>query len=346
MEIIFKKNRMASEGILQTMQNNSNQQAVGVKYLSNADCNSTAPDARRCWSVGESLGLDVSAETVLSTTGCLAQIRRMYDSLRPAEKRVASYILQNGSQVIYQSITELAAASGTSDATIIRFATALGFSGYQDLKIALARELVSPGKNIHDDIKPDDPLPVAVKKAFEANVQAISDTLKVLDIDLLQKVIGALVKARQVYLYGVGTSSLAAQDCYYKLLRVGIHANFYADVHMQAISTALITSEDVVIGFSHSGSTRDVVDVLSLAKERGAFVVCITNRSRSPISKVSDVTLRTASEETPFGSGGMPSMMSQLSVVDALFVGVSLAMYEKAIEYIELTGETVKNKKY
>ena len=148
-----------------------------------------------------------------------------------------------------------------------------------------------------------------------------------------------------MYLYGVGTSSLAAQDCYYKLLRVGIHANFYADVHMQAISTALITSEDVVIGFSHSGSTRDVVDVLSLAKERGAFVVCITNRSRSPISKVSDVTLRTASEETPFGSGGMPSMMSQLSVVDALFVGVSLAMYEKAIEYIELTGETVKNKK-
>ncbi len=143
---------------------------------------------------------------------------------------------QWGGQVVYQSITELASATGTSDATIIRFANALGFSGYQELKIALARELVSPGKNIHDDIEPGDSLPVAVNKAFQANIQAVSDTLNVLDIESLQQAVGAVVGgARHVYLYGVGTSALSAQDAYYKLLRVGIHANFYADAHMQAI---------------------------------------------------------------------------------------------------------------
>ncbi|MFA7635774.1 MAG: MurR/RpiR family transcriptional regulator [Bacillota bacterium] len=289
---------------------------------------------------------DGLAEAILPRSGCLALIRRMFNSLRPAEKKVASYILDNGGQVVYQSITELASATGTSDATIIRFANALGFSGYQELKIALARELVSPDRNIHEDIDPRDSLQVAVNKAFQANVQAVSDTLNVLDIESLQRAIDAVVGANHVYLYGVGTSSLSAQDAYYKLLRVGIHANFYADAHMQAISTAMIGEDDVVIGFSHSGSTRDVVDVLSLARERGACIVCVTNRVRSPMAKLADIVLRTASEETPFGSGGVPSMIAQLSVVDALFVGVSLAMYDRAIDFIERTGETVKNKKY
>jgi len=98
---------------------------------------------------------DELADAILPRPGCLALIRRMFDSLRPAEKKVASYILDNGGQVVYQSITELASATGTSDATIIRFANALGFSGYQELKIALARELVSPGKNIHDPFRLD-----------------------------------------------------------------------------------------------------------------------------------------------------------------------------------------------
>ena len=289
---------------------------------------------------------DGLAEAILPRSGCLALIRRMFNSLRPAEKKVASYILDNGGQVVYQSITELASATGTSDATIIRFANALGFSGYKELKIALARELVSPDRNIHEDIDPRDSLQVAVNKAFQANVQAVSDTLNVLDIESLQRAIDAVVGANHVYLYGVGTSSLSAQDAYYKLLRVGIHANFYADAHMQAISTAMIGEDDVVIGFSHSGSTRDVVDVLSLARERGACIVCVTNRVRSPMAKLADIVLRTASEETPFGSGGVPSMIAQLSVVDALFVGVSLAMYDRAIDFIERTGETVKNKKY
>lgn len=293
------------------------------------------------------VGQSISAAEALSlSSSCLAKVRRMFSGFRPAEQKVASYILEHGDKVIYQSITELSAATGTSDATIIRVCNNLGYSGYQELKIALARELVSPHKNIHEDIQPTDTLAVAVRKAFQANMQAISDTLDVLSNDALERAVEAIVGAEQVYLYGVGTSALAAQDAYYKLLRVGVHANFYVDPHMQAISTALITEKDAAIGFSHSGSTKDVVDVLTLARSRGACVICIVNRARSPVGKLADILLRTASEETPFGSGGMPSMMAQLSVVDALFVGISLRIYDRAISFIERTGETVKNKKY
>jgi len=285
-------------------------------------------------------------ENTVPSAGCLPKLRKMFAALRPAEKRVASYILKNAGHVIYQSITELSASSGASDATVIRLCNRLGYSGYQELKIALARELVSPSKNIHEDISPNDDLATAVRKAFQANAQAINDTLDLLNMESLAKAVDAVAAARQVYLYGVGTSALAAQDAYYKLVRVGIPANFFADPHMQAISTVLIGKEDVAIGFSHSGSTKDVVDALSLAKAQGARIICITNRSRSPAAKLADILLLTASEETPFGSGGMPSMMAQLSVVDALFVGVALKIYDRAIQFIERTGEAVKGKKY
>lgn len=285
-------------------------------------------------------------ENAMPSGGCLPKLRKMFAALRPSEKKVASYILKNAAQVIYQSITELSANSGASDATVIRLCNRLGYSGYQELKIALARELVSPSKNIHEDIGPGDDLATAVRKAFQANAQAINDTLDLLNMESLAKAVDAVAAARQVYLYGVGTSALAAQDAYYKLIRVGIPANFFADPHMQAISTVLMGDKDVAIGFSHSGSTKDVVDALSLAKAQGARVICITNRSRSPAAKLADILLLTASEETPFGSGGMPSMMAQLSIVDALFVGVALKIYDRAVRFIERTGEAVKGKKY
>ena len=287
-----------------------------------------------------------SIKNTVPSGGCLTKLRKILEMLRPAEKRVALYILDNAGQVIYQSITELSTNSETSDATVIRLCNHLGYSGYQELKIALARELVSPSKNIHEDIDPNDDLATAVGKAFRANAQAITDTLDLLNMTSLEKAVSAVTTARQVYLYGVGTSALAAQDAYYKLVRVGISTHFFADAHMQAMSTALIGNEDVAIGFSHSGSTKDIVDSLSLAKAQDAFIICITNRSRSPAAKLADIVLLTASEETPFGSGGMPSIMAQLSVVDALFVGVAVTIYDHAIQFIERTGEAVKHKKY
>lgn len=279
-------------------------------------------------------------------SGCFSRLRKAYQTFRPAEKRVVDYILENGEKVVYLTITELSANSQTSDATIIRLCRLIGYNGYQDFKIALARELVSPTKNIHEDINPTDDFGVAIKKAFQANIQAISDTSEVLALDSLKKAVSAIVKARRVYVYGVGTSGLSGQDLCYKLLRIGIHADYYSDTHLQSISTALLAKEDVVVGISHSGSTKEVIEVLNLAKEHGVTIICITNHSRSPMVKLADVALYTASEETPFGSGGMPSMMAQLSIVDAIFVGITLEIYDQALDFMERTGETVKNRKF
>ena len=74
--------------------------------------------------------------------GGLPKIRSVYAHLAPAEQKVAKYVLENGEQVIYMSVTQLAEVSGVGESTVIRFCQNAGFSGYQELKLVLARDFV------------------------------------------------------------------------------------------------------------------------------------------------------------------------------------------------------------
>jgi len=289
---------------------------------------------------------NVDLNNLLNSSGLYSRLRAELPHLNPAERAVADYILANPEKVLYCSISELSANTGTSDATVIRLCRLLGYSGYQELKITLAREKIPPIRNIHENISPDDDITTAVGKAFRANIQAISDTLSVLNMSDLEKAADILVQANSVSVYGLGTSGLAAQNAYYKLFRAGIRANVFPDSHVQAMSTAQLGPNDAAIAISHSGSTKELVRIADLCKERGATVICITNHSRSPLAKRADLVLLTASLETPFSSGGMPTMFAQLSIIDALFIAVALKTYDRATKFMELTGEAVKDSKY
>lgn len=282
----------------------------------------------------------------MGTPSCLPRMKAGYDRLRPSEQKVADYVLAEPARVVYSSVTEVAERAGVSDATVIRFCRSLGFAGFQELKIALSRELVAPERHIHQDIRREDDLATAVRKAYHANHQALDDTLANLDIEVLRSIIERILSARRIHLYGSGTSGLAALDAHYKLLRIGIESSPFVDVHLRASAAALLGRSDMVIAFSHSGSTRDVVDAVAVAKKAGAWVVGVTNHRQSPLARHAHAVVVTAAEETPFGSGGIPSVIAQLSVVDALFVGLCLKDYDRALRWLEKTAEGVRPTKY
>lgn len=129
-------------------------------------------------------------------------------------------------------------------------------------------------------------------------------------------------------------------------MRIGIEAVDFTDLHFRSIASLFPTEQDVVITFSHSGSTRDVVEATATAKRQGAKVAIITNRRRSPLAKHADLILLTAADETPFGSGGVPTVIAQLSVVDALFVGLSLVDYRRSIGWLQKSAASVQGTKY
>ena len=236
-------------------------------------------------------------------SGGLARIRSVYNTLAPAERKVADFIYDNYRQVIYMSVTQLAEGVGVGDSTVIRFCQNAGFLGYQELKLVLARDLVEPSEDLSEGITAADSLQVVAKKVGLASKNALEETMKMLDLEELNRAISALIRARKIEFYGVGQSGLTAIDAKYRFMRLGLMCDAMTDSHIQMMSAAVLDVCDVAMGISFSGSTKDVVQVVHKAKERGATAICVTAYARSPLANEADIKLITASVETPLGSG-------------------------------------------
>lgn len=278
--------------------------------------------------------------------GVLSRLRSSSRSLFQAGHKVATYILAHPDQVIHSSVTEVAEAAGVSEASVVRLCQQIGYRGFQDMKVSLARDTVEPAKFIHEDVKPTDDLSTVVRKVFESDIAALTDTLKVLDASAMQKATDLILNAQRVEFYGIGSAGPVAVDAYYRMLRIGINATVCIDSHMQAVSASLATPDVVVVTISHSGSTKETVDATRLAKQAGAHTICITNYAKTPITAHADVVLYTAAAETMFRTEAMTSRIAELSIVDALYVCVALARFQESLSHIEKTAEALAVKRF
>lgn len=276
----------------------------------------------------------------------LLKIKGAYSTFRKAELRIADTILQDPEEVINLSITELAERSEVSESTVVRFCKTLGYKGYYELKIALARELIIPPQQIYEEIDLNDNVITIKNKVFQSNILALQDTIKILDDREMERAVEAIAKAKMVVFYGMATSAAVALDSAHKFLRINIRSVYYSDTHMQAISAALLEKGDAAVGISHSGSSKDVVDALRIARQSGATTICITHHTKSPITKVADIKLYTAARETALRSDAMTSRIAQLSILDVLYVSVALRRYEESLRSIEQTDEALADKKF
>jgi DNA-binding MurR/RpiR family transcriptional regulator len=277
--------------------------------------------------------------------GVLARLQAVLPNLAPKARRIADYIVGNPSEVVHMSITEVAEATHASEGSIIGLCQQLGARGFQQLKIALARDLVQPVQFIHEDLFPEDDTAIVIEKIFHSNMQALRDTQRVLDAAALDRAAEAVIAARRVELYGVGSAAPIAEDANYRLLRIGIESKVVTDSHVQAISAALVTPDITVITISHSGSTHETLGTIRLAKEAGATTVCITNFGKSPILKYSDIVLHTMARETDFRTEAMTSRIAHLAIVDALIAAIALKTYDRAIATIARTFDVISTKR-
>ncbi|GAW91943.1 MurR/RpiR family transcriptional regulator [Calderihabitans maritimus] len=278
--------------------------------------------------------------------GCIARLRAILPYLSTAERRVAEYIMENSNDIIQLPITELAERAGVAEATIFRLCKRLGYRGYQALKIALVADLVTPIKSIHEDVENGDDMLTIASKVFDSTIQSFRDTMRLLDRDSLEKAAEAIANARRVEFYGAAGSGAVAMDCYHKFSRTGISCIALTDSHLQIMSASLLTDRDVAVGISHTGSSKDIVESLRIAKEAGATIICITSFMKSPITKVADICLFTTARETRFRSEALASRLVALAILDSLLVGVSLRRQEQALESIEKTRKAIALKRY
>ena len=278
--------------------------------------------------------------------GCLLRIKSASEIFKPAEKSVAEFVLANPQQVMHMSISEAARDIGVGESTVIRFCRSLGYKGYQEFKLRLAQDLVEPVEFIHENISFQDSTADLSQKVFQTNIQAVADTMKALDPQMVEVAAKKLSDAGRIDIYGVGYSSFTALDAKLKFVRLGLIADAYGDAHLQAMAAASLKKNDVAIGISHSGSTKDVVDALVLARKTGASTIAITNFSPSPITRASDVVLLTASPESPLGGEVLTSRIAQLCVLDVLSVALAVTLGDGCLDLIRNTSEALKKKRY
>lgn len=282
----------------------------------------------------------------ISSKAFYSRIQEKLESLSKMERKTAECMAENQDKLIYASITELAELAGTSEATVTRVCTKLGYSGFQALKVSVARELVSQQEKIHEDLKADSPPEMIIDKIFSSAIHTLTMTRKALDGKAVAGSIDALCRARRIIVIGNGNSGAIALDAQHKFLRIGLNVSAYTDDHMQMIAVVSMTKDDVLIAISHSGSSRDVAEAMQVAKENGATVISITNNGISPVSKLADIRLYTYSQETKYRTYAISSRMAELTIIDTLYTGVSLRLGDKAIQNFEALEKALVVKKY
>lgn len=271
-------------------------------------------------------------------------------SLPPSSARIAAAIIAEPALVLSHTISELAQLCHTSDPSVVRFCRAIGFTGYAELRLALATELgreaaAAPGTARPEfgiDINPASSMAENVARIRFTETMGIEETTVNLDLAVLEEAVKIIATARRINIYGVGAGSVVAEDLRYKLFRIGLAATAFPNADNALMGASLMGENDVAIAFSHSGATTSVLEFLRLAKQRGATTLVITNAPESAAAKEAGLKLLTVVRETPFRAGAMASRISQLAVVDCLFVGVAQQCFAVAVDALEATHQAIQ----
>jgi DNA-binding MurR/RpiR family transcriptional regulator len=270
-------------------------------------------------------------------------ISSYYPSLTKSEQKVASIVLQQMEKVIYYSVTDLADAAEVGDATVLRFCRKIGLKGYQEFKLAIAKDLTIVSQEEENGNGKPQSLTMSIAQYTK---NAIDETIHLLDEATLQETITLLDQAKSIHFFGVGTSGITALDAKNRFLRIGRRTDAIIDPHIQAMTAATLGQGDVVIGLSVSGSTKDTIDSLELAKENGATVVAMTFYARSPITKTADLVLLSGGKESPLEGGSLAAKISQLFIIDILCTGLALKDKNYSLDMKQKTAQAVVGKIY
>ena len=277
----------------------------------------------------------------METMNGTARIRGAYSTLSKKEQRIADYILKQPEQIIHHTINQVADDLDVAESTVFRFCQRVGFKGYQALKIALASDVVAPLQDIHEDITETDTALEIAEKIFSTNGKTIESTRQILEGASLEKTVELFLGARRIEFFGSGGSAVVALDAYHKFVRSGLQVSAILESHMQLMSASQLTTADVAVVISHSGASKETLDIAKLLKEKGVPMIAITNYAKSPLSKLADVSLYTVSQETAFRSEALASRIAELSLIDALFTAVMMRRGEAARASLQQMREAI-----
>lgn len=289
-------------------------------------------------------------DSPVAVDGVLLAVRGKLPEFTGALKRVAEQVLTDPAGAARATIVELAERSGTSPATVTRFCRALGFEGYAELRLGIAAETGRARAagwtvDIGREIEPGDPLEKVLQQIMAADTRAMHDTAGLLDLGEVERAADAIAGATRVNIFGASGSALVGEEMQFSLHRIGVAAWAWTDVHNGLASAALLRAGDVALGVSHSGQTRETIEMLAEAGSHGATTVALTSFPRSPLAELSDIVLLTATQATTFRPDALSARHPQLVVLDLLYIAVAQRTHDRAHAAFQRTAQAVDGHK-
>ncbi|GAA4892216.1 RpiR family transcriptional regulator [Stackebrandtia albiflava] len=278
--------------------------------------------------------------------GLLNRLRTEAPGMPSALRRIATRVLDSPESAATASIMELAAAAGTSPATVTRFCRALGHPGYAALRLAIATELGRAAQarwdtDIDRQIDPGDPVDRVARALAASGARAVTDTAAQLPPALVDEVATAIASAGRVEIFGLGSSGNAAREMAFRLERIRVPCRHRDDTHSALTNAALLTETDVAVGISHSGRTCEVIETLTEAGRHGALTVAITSFPGSPLADRARVVLPTQPFDPGIGFVPLSTLHAQLTVLDLLYVTVAQRSFARTSAALDITAAAV-----
>jgi RpiR family transcriptional regulator, carbohydrate utilization regulator len=264
----------------------------------------------------------------------VAEVAVKAEGLGPAGRKVAAYFQANAARLPDLTITDIARAAVVSEPTVGRICQALGFSGYRDFRIKLARASGSNIGHIPADIAAGDRPGDVARKVIDQSLSALQKLREQIQPQAVALAVDVLSDTRRIEFYGHGNSGIVALDAQHKFFRLGMPSIAYVDSHVHAMSAALLSPQDAVLAISRSGRTSELVRSAEILKERRVPLVTISPHG-SPLGRLANVNLHVDFDEDPDVYTPMSSRLGQLMVVDILAVAV--AVRRGALASVDMT---------
>ncbi len=245
-----------------------------------------------------------------------------YANFFEAEKKIADYVINNGQKLIEMTISELAEAAGTSNATVTRFCRKCNMKGFHHLKITLAKELVDSNKDeakVSGDVSEEN-IKDSLNNIMSNKIEEMKQTISGINEKELKEILSLLRRAGTVQFAAVGNTIPVALDGCYKFNQIGIPAVSNTIWETQIAYTYNLKAEDVVIVISNSGASKRLINVVKAADEKGAVTIAITNSDKSPLAEICRYHIKTATREKLFLDEYYFSRISAMTVIEILYL--------------------------
>jgi DNA-binding MurR/RpiR family transcriptional regulator len=262
--------------------------------------------------------------TLKERMSILKKINAKLDLMAPADRQIGQFIVDNPDQMLRLSSAALAAETGRSQSSVVKFSQKLGYAGYQELKLAVseakAQEWQVPAGFIHGSIEVGDGYLTILQKLIGSKLLSMQQTVAVNNEQDIGRALQALNDARRIHMAGVGASSLVARDFSYKLMKLGRNVLHDSDSHVQMANVSTLGPDDVLFALSYSGASIETLRIAELARERGATVITVTGLQDNPLTRAADIRLYTVADEERVRSSSITARDAQLMLTDLLFI--------------------------